>query len=487
MTEPVQSSRLDFAPSFNHFSIGSRFLNEGEFRFDAKSYAEGAFRALHAIEACPYKKDFLGNLVSRAYHPTENQARSNFKRIWVKEGEGVPFLTGRGLFFLRPEKKHFLSPKMPKLEELMAPRWTVLLSRSGTTGRPVIVNHTLSQFALTDDAIRIIPNEVPIGYLYAFLSSSIGHTLITKNEYGATVSHLEAHHIKNIPIPLPPKEIQDQIHKGIIKAYELRDLANDFLANADNQLYDILGIEPFSERDIQYIGVPNEPRAYSVASSDLGYRLDASHHVPITKSAVEKLKRGRYSLVRLADRVDRVFVPPRFPRVYVESEYGPPLLQGMHIPLMRIYDLKCISNNNTPRIERWIIESGWVLVTCSGTVGRIAISTNNQHGWAASQHILRIIPRDNITHPGFVAAFLSTSYGQHQLKAKIYGGVVDELTHEDTKKVWIPDVPFSEQLKIGEPVSRAYELRDTANEIERLAIVKLENIILTKKPIYKKE
>jgi type I restriction enzyme S subunit len=161
----------------------------------------------------------------------------------------------------------------------------------------------------------------------------------------------------------------------------------------------------------------------------------------------------------------------------VESKYGTPFLQGRHLPFMRIHDLKYISNVNTRRMEKWIIEKGWVLVTRSGTIGRIALSTNGQDGWAASEHILRIVPRFGVSHPGFLAAFLSTPFGQHQLKAKIYGGVVDELTVEDTKSVWIPDVPYEEQEMIGQPFVEAYELRDTANSLEDKAIMTVEKLI----------
>lgn len=87
------------------------------------------------------------------------------------------------------------------------------------------------------------------------------------------------------------------------------------------------------------------------------------------------------------------------------------------------------------------------------------------------------MPEENITHPGFLAAFLSTPYGQHQLKAKIYGGVVDELTAEDTEVLLIPDVPYSEQCRIGEPVVQVYELRDEANVLEDEAIAELEAVI----------
>jgi restriction endonuclease S subunit len=88
------------------------------------------------------------------------------------------------------------------------------------------------------------------------------------------------------------------------------------------------------------------------------------------------------------------------------------------------------------------------------------------------------MPTVNVSHPGFLAAFLSTPFGQHQLKAKIYGGVVDELTSEDTADVWIPDIPYPQQREIGKLAVRAYEQRDNANEIEEQAIAEVERLIL---------
>ena len=100
--------------------------------------------------------------------------------------------------FLSPGKNKFLSKKMKKLSELIIPKNTILLSRSGTTGYPVLVGENLSRFAVTDDALRICQGNVPIGYIYSFLASKYGHVLMTKNEYGATVSHLECKaHSKN--------------------------------------------------------------------------------------------------------------------------------------------------------------------------------------------------------------------------------------------------------------------------------------------------
>ena len=150
-----------------------------------------------------------------------------------------------------------------------------------------------------------------------------------------------------------------------------------------------------------------------------------------------------------------IVVAPRFKRIYVEREYGVPFLQGSHIPQLMPRDVQYLSRTETKNLERWIIREGWVLVTCSGTIGRVAVATQRQNGRAASQHILRIMPDVKRTHAGYVAAFLMTPYGRHQLTSKIYGGVVDELTAADTRAVLIPDPPHAVHDEIGAVVVRS--------------------------------
>ncbi len=181
--------------------------------------------------------------------------------------------------------------------------------------------------------------------------------------------------------------------------------------------------------------------------------------------------------VQLGQITADIIVTPRFKRIYVPKEYGIPFLQGSHLPQMRPYDLKYLSRTKQKGIERWIIRAGWVLVTCSGTIGRVGLVSSYMDKWAASQHLLRIIPDKEQGHPGYIAAFLMTPYGQHQLTAKIYGGVVDELTEEDTRAVWIPNAPLEIQREIGERVVKAFKLKDKASVVEECAIRKVEEIL----------
>ena len=131
----------------------------------------------------------------------------------------------------------------------------------------------------------------------------------------------------------------------------------------------------------------------------------------------------------------------RFKRVYVEREHGLPFLQGSHLVHFDPADIKYVSlKAHERRMDSLLIRAHWVLITRSGTIGRVAVAPRQWDGWAASEHIMRIVPRDRdeTAPPGYLAAFLRSFPGQAQLTSSIYGAVVDEITEEQTRAVLVP-------------------------------------------------
>ena len=72
-------------------------------------------------------------------------------------------------------------------------------------------------------------------------------------------------------------------------------------------------------------------------------RFDASHYNPRAAKAISMLKRCGMPLARLGDIAERVFIPPRFKRIYVEKEHGIPFIQGSHVVHFQPADLKYLS------------------------------------------------------------------------------------------------------------------------------------------------
>src|ERR1039457_5888642 len=241
-----------FSP-VKQFSVSSRWIYEDDSRLDATTYSAGAFQALDAIEACRFEKRSVGSLCGTIWHPVQNQARSNFKRIYTTEAHGVPFVTTRDMFFYPLQPGRFLSRRMPKLGDLMVPKGWLVVSRSGTVGNILYVNGTLSNCAISDDAIRIEPKGAHAGYLYAFLSSAYGQPVIAKGIYGATIDHLEPKHLAVIPIPMASEKVQLAVHEKVMRAYSIRDAGNELFRQATAELYGLLKVEKFKDEDVQYL------------------------------------------------------------------------------------------------------------------------------------------------------------------------------------------------------------------------------------------
>lgn len=469
-------------------TVPAHWLYQGEYRLDGGYYTAEANAAFRAVNDCGFEVQALEKLTEPLWYP------GRFKRIYAKNPtDGTPFLTASEMLQFRPASTEFLANNTSAVDICRVQNGWILVTRSGTVGRCVIVGKRLAKFAITDDAIRVQAQNTPVGYLYAYLSSWIGQVLISKDQYGSAIKHLEPHHLASVPVPLPPEEIQAEIHAEIMRAYALRDEANELLDEADRLLHEKLGLPVFDESLVPYLPAPTAPRlpanrpemphpkAFSIRASELADRFDASFHVPIARTAVRLLRDRKYELVQLGSITAGIIVPPRFKRIYVPKEYGVPLLQGSHLPQMRPYDLKYLSRTQQKNLEQWVIYKEWVLVTCSGTIGRVGLVSSYMDKWAASQHLLRIVPDSSKGHPGYIAAFLMTPYGQHQLTAKIYGGVVDELTEDDTRAVWIPNAPMEIQREIGERVVQAFERKDEASAIEEAAIRKVESLLQKEK------
>jgi type I restriction enzyme S subunit len=299
--------------------------------------------------------------------------------------------------------------------------------------------------------------------VYAFLSSWIGQTLLAKDRYGSAILHLEPDHLNAISIPALPS-IEEEIHAKIIGAYALRQKANALLDEGEKLLAQELGLRQLRIH-------PEDPYFFSMKSSELGHRFDASYHNPLLRTIAQQMKE-KYQPKPLASFAS-VYMPPRFKRTYVEKEQGVPFLQGKHIVELRPFGLKFISRSTTKNLEKWIIKKGMILVTRSGTIGRVSLVPSAWDAWAASEHMLRICPNDP-DDAGYLALFLMNPYGYHQLTGKTYGGVIGEIAEHHARQILVPDCPPAVRARIGRTVVDAFELREQANTTEREAIAAVE-------------
>ena len=230
------------ADAYQEFKNG--VLVESEFRYtvafsdlDKDSLSFNPVHYLPQHNAAFRKVITLGEREEFEVHRLGDIARvfngPRFKRPYADVGVTIgptirKYFTGTALTQLNCDNVKYLdsskaSPQVKKqLDALTIHKGYILVSDSGTLGR---VTYALSQHdghVATNNLIRIIVDDIPLrGYLYEFLQSELGQSLMLKNAYGTNQEHLEPDIIAEIPIPVPKdRNILEQIGNSVIRSID---------------------------------------------------------------------------------------------------------------------------------------------------------------------------------------------------------------------------------------------------------------------------
>ena len=359
----------------------------------------------------------------------------------------------------------------------------ILLSRSGTIGNVSYVNSTLENYFVSEHAIRIIC-EKHSGYVYAFLKSQGGRTLVKSNMFGAVINQLEPEHLNHIPIPNPPPALKQEIHDLIEESFKLRDESNELMDAAQALLKTALqlpSIEVLQERAEQFdktAGVLN----YSVSSSEVIDRLDGSYYVPIIKAIEQHISKTAREIVKVGDsRISRsVTLPERFKRIYVDEGHGAVFFGGKQLHELDPSNKKYLSiGQHKERITGDLgVSPNSILITRSGTVGKVAIVPEHWKGWIPNEHIIRVVPLNNEI-AGYLHAWLSSDYAYPLITRYIHGAVIDEINDWQVSEIVIPLLHDENvQWKINDTVLEANRKRTEAYNLEQEALRVLDEKVI---------
>ena len=449
-------------------------------RLDASVFDIDGKHAQEVLEQCKWDKSHItgdDNSLADAYYPPR------FKRIFVEKSKFPLYLPSQ-IQDLRPKPKGFMSYLCnTDLTYLVVKKGQILITRSGTIGNCSLVDDRFDRKTISDDIIRInAKKKIDIGFIYAFLRSNIGSILIKTNQYGAVVSHIEPEHLNNIPIPNPPDIIKRQINNLIAKSFELRDESNKLLDKAEKLLYDELDLPPIEQLKPNYFDKSAKVRNYAVKLSSLNNRLDGSYHVPIVDAIIKRLRKTAAEITTVADpRISKdIILPGRFKRVYVEEGQGTVFFGGRQIYELDSSNKKYLSlTHHGARIKKELeLEENTLLITCSGTIGKVAFVPEHWQGWTANQHIIRIVPTEKDV-AGYLYVFLNTSYGYELIKRFTYGMTVDEIDRNHAAHIQIPLLKNQIiQREINSLALEANKKRTQAYNKEQQAIEKMNEMVI---------
>ena len=440
-------------------------------RFEASAYSLEAKNAREEINNSKYpSKKLYGNngFSDTAFYP------GRFKRTYISNGErSIGFLGSSEMLEINPKPVKYLNKEQEDLKSLFVKRGDVLLSRSGTIGNIAYVSKTLQNFLVSEHSIRLRNIEYS-GYIYAFLKTPIGQCLIKTNTFGSVVSQIEPKHLENIEIPNPPEILKKEIHNLIVKSYDLRDESNDLIDEAEKLLIQELKLPPIEDFKPKYYNQNNEIRNFEVSLSKLNNRFDASYHVPIVDCIVEHLKAHSKALKKIGDEdiSAEVILPGRFARTYVEEGQGTLFFGGKQInelePSVKKYLSLALHNK---RIENELkLQENMVLITRSGTIGRVNIVPHHWENWIINEHVIRVKPK-NTDIAGYLYCWLNSDYGKVLIERYTYGSVVNEIDTNHVCNIDIPIIKSHEILRqINNLILQANKKRYEAYILEQKAI-----------------
>lgn len=459
----------------------SEVIERGK-RLEASVYDVEAKQSRGIIASGKYPLTMLGGTNGM----TTSYTCARFKRIWV-EKSAYPIYQPSTIMDIKPAPDGYISALTDtNIDALRVSKGQVLMTCSGTIGKVSYVSDTLDNMIFSHDLLRINCKKAnDAGYVYAYLKSKVGNKILLTNSYGAVITHIEPEHLETVPIPDAPDALKLKIGNLVIRSYNLRDESNALIDMATQMLIEELQLPPIEDFNIDYFKKDALVKTFSVKLSDMDYRLDASYHVPIVDAITDHLSRYAEEVTTVANnRISKdIILPGRFKRVYVGEGEGRVFIGGKQLYELDPSNKKYLSlSQHGERIEKQLeLHENMTLITCSGTIGKVALVGKHWERWAANQHIIRIVPADeNIA--GYLNIFLASQYGYYLITRHTYGAVIDEIDATHVSEIPIPILKNHDvQQQINALALKASEKRYEAYRLEQKALE-----IIDKEVIYAK-
>ena len=450
---------------------GTLWMSEilaGERRLEAGVYLSDGLAIRRAIAQSTVPTRLLGTM-AKIWQPGRGVG------VQVGPEHGVPYLAATQVFDVWPaSRKRLASPNPTTLASLyVEPNW-VLVTCSGTVGRAILAYTAHKDFAVSSDLLRVKVEGDPVlrSYVYGFMRSRLGHSMMEGSHYGSIVKHLRPAHLQTLPIPVLTGAVMETVHEEVKSAFELRDRAYRL---------DVAARELFS----------NEMSERSMMRSEEGYslpaailfggrrRLEASAHSPQAQFVTQIYERNSRSMDTLG-AVAHAFLPNRFKRIYGEN--GVSYLDSEPIFKVNPALTKSLTLATKINFSDYMVQRGWLLMARSGQVYGIngqAILANEWHEQKViTEHIMRIIPNREKIQPGYLQTVLSHPLlGKPLVVSRAFGTSVPELATQDIEALPIPRLDSAKETQIAEAAEEANVMRYEADCLENSAVTTLETAL----------
>lgn len=210
-----------------------------------------------------------------------------------------------------------------------------------------------------------------------------------------------------------------------------------------------------------------------------GFRLDCSPYLGgaiETEILLEELPVRKDSLGSVTSAI---FNGPKFSRTFVyDPAYGVKFLGGSDLQKADLDDLPLLSSSQAhgKQLRHLEIKEGMTLITCSGTIGKMAYARPEMEGIWSSQHIMKVMPDPERIPSGYLYAFLSSRFGIPLVVAGTYGSIIQSIEPHHISGLPVPRFGDALEQEIHQFVEDAGRLRSEASELKKNAVRLFETL-----------
>jgi type I restriction enzyme, S subunit len=327
---------------------------------------------------------------------------------------------------------------------MIDPGSILMVVRSGILARTVPIGVAGRAVAVNQDIKALCPKPaVDSWFLYYLLEAKMS-ALLSLVSRGATVHRLITDQIRAIEFMLPPLLEQRRIVAILDEAFEGIATAR---VNAEKNLQNARGVFESYLQKAYTVRVGHLPRE----------RLEG---------LCEKDRLITYGVIKLGDPI----------------ESGVPCLRTSNVRWLDIdiTGMKRIAPTLAAEYSRTILRGGEVLVNVRGTLGGVAVVSDQMAGWNVSREVAVVPVSADILDPEYAAFWIGSRTSQDWLSGVKKGAAYTGINIEDLRNLPVPLPALGTQREIVDDV---LTIRDGTRRMEEIYKDKLAALDELKKSV----
>lgn len=392
---------------------------------------------------------------------------------------GVPVIRGQNMggkwvsgsfVFVSPEKAG-------RLEQNKARPGDVVFTQRGTLGQVSIVPASpYAEYVVSQSQMKITldPSKADAGFIYYLFKSELQLRYILNSAIQTGVPHTNLGILRKTPVTVPSLRAQKSI-AGVLCALDDRIT----LLRETNATLEAIAQALFKSWFVDFDPV----RAKSQGLEPEGMDAATSALFPdsFAESELGLIPMG-WKVARLGDVTERITkgtTPTTLKRPFVESGINFVKAEsltddGQFLPDKFAY----IDDETHQLLSRSKLKAGDVLITIAGTIGRVAVMTDDFIPANTNQAVALVRPEFNGFPSGFISHFLRLSGSKAQMGERVVQAVQANLSLGSLSNMRLVIPPADVVKKLHEVVFGVIESSKSANQRRIRTLTQLRDTLL---------